>query len=105
MSTIQDNSETIHIGCECHSPAHIVRVSYWDWQTKDRPEVYMQLQADRCLTFWQRLKLGTKFILGTDNLEWHDVSPTHDDLTKLQKLLRTYSADYKLWEKANSDGK
>ena len=100
MSTQIDKSETIYLGCECHSPEHIIRVSYFDWANKDPPEIFMELQADRHLNFWNRVRLAVKFIFGTDNLEWHDVIPTHNDISKLKVLIDNYHSDLKLYNEA-----
>jgi hypothetical protein len=99
MSTISDRSETIYIGCECHVPEHIVKVSYFDWDHKDEPELYFELQADRHMGFWRRLQLGLKFIFGSSNLEWHDVIPNINDVTKLNRLLTKYIDAYNTYYK------
>lgn len=104
MSTLSDKSETIYIGCECHSPEHIIRVSYFDWCEKDQPEMFFELQADAHLGFWQRIKMAFNFIFFGRNLEWHDVIPTHNDLLKLKIALDNYHKDYKLWTKAPNNG-
>jgi hypothetical protein len=104
MSTLSDKSETIYIGCQCHCPEHIVRVSYFDWQEKDEPELYLELQADNHLTFWNRLKVATKYVFGGANLSWHDVIPTHSDVIKLKTVVDNYVEDYKLYEKSQ-DGR
>jgi hypothetical protein len=104
MSTHTDKSETIYIGCECHATEHIIRVSYYDWHGKDQPELYFMLQSDKGhLNFWQRLKMATNFLIGRGDIEWHDVIPNHNDLTNLNRVLKHYHADYKLWEKANGN--
>lgn len=105
MSTLADKSETIYIGCECHTPEHIIRVSYFDWAEKDEPELYFELQADGFhLNFWQRLKMATKFLFRKGNLEWHDVIPNKADVVKLDTVIDNYLADYKLYEEAQKNG-
>lgn len=69
------------------------------------PELYMELQAHGHLSFWNRLKMGVKFILGRATLEWHDVIPNHDDAVNLHRILTNYIKDYKLWEKVQTNGK
>ena len=94
-----DKSETIYIGCECHGPEHIIRVSYFDWVEKDEPELFIELQADGFhLNFWQRLKMATEFLFRKGNLEWHDVIPKRDDIVNLKRVLDNYTEDYKLYE-------
>lgn len=105
MTTLADKSETIYLGCECHTPEHIVRVSYFDWGEKDMPELYFELQADRHLGFWQRVKMAWAFVFGRSNLEWHDVIPVHTDVENLRRVLDNYANDYKLWQEAETNGK
>jgi len=100
MSTQIDKSETIYLGCECHSPEHIIRVSYFDWADKDPPEIFMELQADHDQNFWGRVRLAAKFIFGSANLEWHNVIPTHNDIGKLKVLLDNYHDAYTLYNEA-----
>ena len=95
---MEDKTETIYIGCQCHSPFHIVRVSLWDWKGKDPPELYFELQADRCLGFWKRLKAATLYLFGGENLGWHDVMPNHDDVFNLQRVIDKYNEAYKIYE-------
>lgn len=104
MSTPYD-TDSIYIGCECHSPEHIIRVSYFDWAAEEKPEMFFALQASNSLTFWQRLILAAKFVVKGERLEWHDVIADHNDLIKLKNTLDKYHSDYKLWQKANTDGK
>ena len=99
MTTSEDKSETIYVGCECHSPEHIIRVSYWEWQNKEQPEIYFQLQADAHLGFWDRLKMAWKYVFFGENLEWHDVVASYKDMENLNRVLNTYMVDYKEWEK------
>lgn len=100
MITQIDNSETIYLGCECHSPEHIVRVSYYEWADKDPPEIYMTLQADQHFNFWDRVQLAAKFIFGSAALEWHDVIPNQNDISKLKVLIDNYHDAYTLYNKA-----
>lgn len=101
---MEDRTETIYIGCKCHSPYHIVRVSLWDWSGKEPPELYFELQADRHLGFLGRLKAAILYLFGGDNLGWHDVIPEHNDLVKLNKLLYNYTECYREYEE-KKDGK
>lgn len=101
-TTIADKSETIYLGCECHTPEHIIRVSYFDWGEKDMPELYFELQADRHQPFWHRVKMAFKFVFGRENLSWHDNIPTRNDITKLQRVLDNYQKDYILWEQSTN---
>lgn len=89
--------ETIYIGCQCHSPYHIIQVSYWDWKDGP-PELYFCLQADRHLGFWGRLKAAMLYLFGGDNLGWHDVMPNHEDLTNLRRLLDKYNDSYTIYK-------
>ena len=100
MSTPIDKSETIYLGCECQLPEHIIRVSYYDWADKDPPEIYMTLQADQHLNFWDRVRLAAKFIFGSATLEWHDVIPNQNDIGKLKVLLDNYHDAYTLYNEA-----
>lgn len=98
MSTLVDKSDTIYIGCECHCPEHIVRVSYLGCSKDQEPELYLELQADAHLDFWNRLKAAVKYVFGGANLSWHDVIPTHNDVIKLKTVVDNYIEDYKLYE-------
>ena len=99
MSTPVDKSETIYIGCECYGPEHIIRVNYFDWQEKNEPEIYFLLQSDKAhLDLWQRIKMAFNFVIGRENIEWHDVIPKRDDIVNLKRVLDNYTEDYKLYE-------
>jgi len=99
MSTLADKTETIYIGCQCHSANHIIRVSYFDWQEKDEPELYFELQADKGhLNFWERLKMAVNFVIGRGDIEWHDVIPTPGDVFKLRDVVENYTDDYAKWQ-------
>ena len=91
MSTpIDDQSETIYIGCQCHVPSHIIKVSYYEWDG-DEPELYFCLQADKIhLNFWDRLKMSFWFLIGNESIEWHDVIPDNKDLLNLNRVLTRY---------------
>jgi hypothetical protein len=95
---MEDKTETIYIGCQCHSPYHIVRVSLWDWKGKEPPELYFELQADRYLGLWGRLKAATRFVFGGENLGWHDVIPNHDDVINLHRVIDNYNKAYNVYE-------
>jgi len=98
MSTLADKSETIYIGCQCHGTNHIIRVSYFDWQEHDEPELYFELQSDKGhLNLWDRLKMAFNFVIGRNNIEWHDVIPNAEDVFKLRTLIENYTDDYALW--------
>ena len=97
MAFTKDKSEIVYIGCECHCPEHIIRVSYFDWMEKDQPEIFIELQADGCMPFWKRLKMGLNFIFRGKNLEWHDVVPTKNDIVTLHRVLDHYLKDYKIY--------
>ena len=99
----EGDEHTIYIGCQCHSPYHIVRVSLFEW-TKEPPELYFELQADRHQGFWNRLKSAVRYVFGQENLGWHDVIPEHNDVVKLQNLLYNYTECYKAY-KENKNGK
>ena len=106
MSTLTDKSETIYIGCQCHGTHHIIRVSYFDWAEKDEPELYFELQSDKGhLNLWDRVKMAFNFIIGRDNIEWHDVIPNHDDVIKLKTVVDNYVEDYKLYEETQTNGR
>ena len=94
------NDSTIYIGCQCHAPEHIIRVSYFEWE-EDEPEIYFELQSHGYLSFWNRLKMGIKFIFGHEKLEWHDVIPNNNDLVDLHRVLTTYLNEYKVWKETN----
>jgi hypothetical protein len=106
MSTHNDKSETIYIGCQCHAPEHLIRVSYYEWVGKDEPELYFMLQSDKGhLNFWERLKMAAKFLIGRADVEWHDVIPDHNDIVELKRVLDTYTEDYKLYEETQTNGR
>jgi len=100
-----DKSETIYLGCDCHSPEHIIRVSYYDWLAQEQPEFFFELQADAHLSFWKRVKMAYNYVFFGKNLEWHDVVPTHPDLVNLKRVVDNYHKDYKLWHEAQDNGK
>ena len=92
------SEDTIYIGCECHSPDHIVRVSLFDWEGNDPPEFYLELQADRCLGLWDRLKHAVRYVFGSENLGWHDVIPNREDIVKLHELSERYLKAYEVYK-------
>jgi len=94
-----DTSETIYIGCECHSPYHIIRVSFYDWLGDDAPELFFELQADRDENLWKRLKSAARYVFGSENLGWHDVIPNHDDLLNLKRIVDKYNEAHILYNK------
>lgn len=95
---MEDRTETIYIGCQCHSPFHIVRVSLWDWKGKEPPELYFELQADRHLGFLERLKAATLYLFSGETLGWHDVIPNHNDVANLRRVIDNYNEAYKIYE-------
>jgi len=106
MSTHTDKSETIYIGCQCHSPYHIIEVQYFDSIRKDEPELYFMLQSDKGhLNFWERLKMAFNFVIGRGDIEWHDVIPKYDDVVNLKRVLDNYTEDYKLYEETQNNGR
>jgi hypothetical protein len=92
------NEDTVYIGCECGSPYHIVRASFYDWGEKDKPELYLELQADRCLGFWERVRHAVRYVFGEENLGWHDVIPVKADIVKLHELTDRYLKAYDVYE-------
>lgn len=87
---VDDRSEEIIIGCECHSPAHLIRVNYWDWGLEDSPEFHFELQSDMPHNFFTRVKTAFNYVFFGTCLNWHDVIPKEDDLRKLQGLISKY---------------
>ena len=103
---ITDKSETIYIGCQCHSPEHIIQAKYFGTDGVDEPELYIMLQADKGhLNFWDRLKMSVNFLIGRSGIEWHDVIPNHDDVVKLKRVIDNYTEDYKLYEETQNNGR
>ena len=98
-----DTSETIYIGCECHSPYHIIRVSFYDWLGDDAPELFFELQADRNENLWKRLKSAARYVFGSENLGWHDVIPNHDDLLNLKRIVDKYNEAHILYNKKEDE--
>ena len=95
---VDDRSEEIFIGCECNSPAHIIRASYWDWGLDDSPEFYLELQSDMPFGFFTRVRKAFNYVFFGTRLEWHDVIPKADDLRKLQVLISKYLERYEHYE-------
>ena len=100
---LKDKSETIYIGCQCHSPYHIVRVSFYDWMADDVPELYFELQADRDKGLWDRLKTAVSYVFKSDNLGWHDVIPNHDDVVNLKRVIDNYMEAHVLYNKKEDE--
>ena len=92
------NEDTIYIGCECHSANHIVRVTMFEWDDRESPEFYLELQADRCLSFWERVQHAVRYVFGDENLGWHDVIPNKADVDKLHDLTGRYLKAYETYE-------
>ena len=99
----EDTSETIYIGCQCHSPYHIMRVSLYDWMADDAPELFFELQADRHLGFWARLKAATLYLFGGENLGWHDVIPNHDEIINLKRVIDKCTEAHILYNKKEDE--
>jgi hypothetical protein len=93
----EDKDETIYIGCQCHSPYHIVRVGLWDWEEKP-PELLLELQADRCRGLWDRIVAAVRYVCGGENLGWHDVIPSHKDVMNLRRVIDNYTELYTVYE-------
>ena len=92
------SEDTIYIGCECHSAAHIIRATISEWGDTEPPELYLELQADRCLGFWDRLQHAVRYVFGDENLGWHDVIPVKADVVKLHELTSRYLKAYEAYE-------
>ena len=90
MDKAIDRSKNIYIGCECHSNAHIICVSYFDWGLDDSPEFYFELQSDMPFGFFSRVKRAFNYIFFGERLRWHDVIPKVDDLRNLNVLINEY---------------
>lgn len=99
------SEDTIYIGCECHSPDHIVRASFYDWEGKDPPDFYLELQANRCLDFWDRVKHAVRYVFGGQNLGWHDVIPNKMDIVKLHDLTDRYLKAYEVYKEKQNENK
>ena len=94
----KDRDETIYIGCQCHSPYHIMKVGLWDWSPEDPPELLFELQADRHRGLWERLKAAYRYVCGGENLGWHDVMPNHKDVLNLRRVIDEYNKAYTIYE-------
>jgi len=99
------SEDTIYLGCECHSADHIVRVAFFEWGEKDPPDFYLELQADRHLGFWDRVKHAVRYVLGEENLGWHDVIPVKQDIVKLHELTSRYLKAYEIYEGKQNENK
>jgi len=89
--------EIIYIGCQCHSPYHIMKVGLWEWKEQP-PELLFELQADRHRGLWDRLKAAYRYVCGSENLGWHDVMPNHEDVLNLRRVIDNYNEAYKIYE-------
>jgi hypothetical protein len=92
------SDDTVYIGCECGSPYHIVRTSFYEYGDTEPPELYLELQADRHLGFWERVQHAVRYVLGEENLGWHDVIPVKADIVKLHELTGRYLKAYEAYE-------
>jgi hypothetical protein len=99
----EDTSEKIYIGCQCTSAYHIVCVSFYDWMGDEPPELYFELQADRDLGLWDRLKAAVRYVFGQENLGWHDVIPNHEDVLNLKRVVDKYNDAYVLYNKREDE--
>jgi hypothetical protein len=94
---METKDETIYIGCQCHSPYHIIRVGLWEWRDQE-PELLFELQADRHLGFFKRLKEAVRYVFGGENLGWHDVMPNHEDVLNLRRVIDSYTESYTVYK-------
>jgi hypothetical protein len=100
-----DKSYTIHLDCECHSPDHIVRYSFWDWGPDEMPDLFVEVQAGHYLPWYKRIWLGIKYMFGVPSLSWHDAFIKAKDVDVLQKMLNDYKVAYDKWQKGSNNGK
>jgi len=90
----EDKSCVIHLDCECHSPEHIVRYSFYDWGTDDMPEFFVEVQACHYLPWYKRVWAAIKYAVGYDGVKWHDAIIKRKDVDVLQKMLSDYKIAY-----------
>jgi len=93
-----DRSTELYIGCECHSTEHIMRVTYYDWVEDEYPELYFEPQVHTHHGFFGRLKRAFNYLFFGTRLEWTDIIPKKDDLTKLQDVISRYLERAELYE-------
>lgn len=92
-----NKDKTIYIGCQCHSPYHIIKVGLWEWKDQP-PEFLFELQADRHQGLWDRLKAACRYLWGGENLGWHDVMPNHEDVLDLRRMIDEYNEAYTIYK-------
>jgi hypothetical protein len=100
-----DKSYNIHLDCECHSPEHIVRYTFWDWGPDEMPELFVEVQAAPNRYWYQRIWFAIKYIFKGDGIRWHDSYIKAKDIDVLQKMLTDYKVAYNTYYKGEENGK
>ena len=95
-----DKSYNIHLDCECHSPEHIVRYTFWDWGPDEMPELFVEVQAAPNRYWYQRIWFAIKYIFKGDGIRWHDSYIKAKDIDVLQKMLTDYKVAYNTYYNA-----
>lgn len=95
---VEENKRITHLLlCECNSQIHHIQVIYYD----DWSETHLMIKLNH-LSFWKRLKLGIKYILGKDlsNMNMYDEFIfSVDDIGKFEEMIKHLKKQKKIYER------
>lgn len=92
-----------YIDCECQSADHVIRFSF-DRFPDEEPELYIEVQLHQHHSFWKRLILATKYILGRSNRfgYWDCTTLNIDTAQQLAVLCHHFRASKENYENNRS---
>ena len=83
-------SYSLHVDCECHTPDHICRFSFWDNGEREEPEMMVSIQLNRYDHWYERIIPALKYIFGGHSAGWDETIMRADDVKRLNDMCKDY---------------
>lgn len=101
MNTI----ETKHFECSCSSPDHIIRLVYIPENVGIYEEVYLDVQLNPTYSFFKRIWLAIKYILGYSKKygHWDCTLIKYEDYDDIIALFQRAKRDHKFFIKREEE--
>lgn len=82
--------EHLYYTCDCHSPDHTLRMSYWDDYPFDLVTVEQYVSVD--CSFFRRLKTAVAYIFKRTTIPFCDTMMNYDEFTKFASAVALVKA-------------
>mgnify|MGYP007090099596 CR=1 FL=1 len=86
----QNKSYKLHLDCECCTPDHICRFSFWDNDEREEPEMMVAVQLNRYDSWYERIIPAIKYIFGGDSAGWDETIFKPADVERLSNMCKDY---------------